>query len=107
MNINTSIEPKALAMSGTQAKKLELLEWLAALQDKSLIDELAQWKEARLSDSTNKAESEQDKTAVGYKADGTPITKSDLIDRAKASNEDIKAGRTKSIHQLRKEIKDW
>ena len=47
MNINTPIESKALVMSGTQAKKLELLEWLAALQDKSLIDELAQWKAAR------------------------------------------------------------
>ncbi|TRX59892.1 hypothetical protein FNH22_07505 [Fulvivirga sp. M361] len=34
-------------MSGTQAKKLELLEWLAALQDKSLIEELAQWKASR------------------------------------------------------------
>ncbi len=32
-------------MSGTQAKKLELLEWLASLQDKSLIEELIKWKE--------------------------------------------------------------
>ena len=32
-------------MSGTQAQKLELLEWLASLQDKSLIQELAKWKE--------------------------------------------------------------
>ena len=28
-----------------QAQKLQLIEWLAALQDKSLIKELMQWKE--------------------------------------------------------------
>lgn len=33
-------------MSDTQTQKLELLEWLASLQDKSLIGELVKWKEA-------------------------------------------------------------
>ncbi|MDH5381836.1 MAG: hypothetical protein OEW75_13340 [Cyclobacteriaceae bacterium] len=32
-------------MKTTQAKKLELLEWLASLQDSSVIDELVKWKE--------------------------------------------------------------
>ena len=32
-------------MSDTQAQKLELLEWMASLQDKSLIGELVKWKE--------------------------------------------------------------
>ena len=32
-------------MSDTQIKKLELLEWLASLQDKYLIGELVKWKE--------------------------------------------------------------
>lgn len=45
---------KGLIMSGTQAKKLALLEWLAALQDKSLIDELTEWKAAHQSSSSNK-----------------------------------------------------
>jgi predicted transcriptional regulator len=33
-------------MSNTQLKKLELLEWLAGLQDQKLIDELMNWKES-------------------------------------------------------------
>lgn len=32
-------------MSTTQALKLELMEWLATVHDKSLIKELAKWKE--------------------------------------------------------------
>ena len=47
MIINRYIKSKAFIMSGTQAQKLELLEWLASLQDKSVIEELIQWKEAR------------------------------------------------------------
>ncbi|UII28929.1 hypothetical protein LVD15_11010 [Fulvivirga maritima] len=32
-------------MSKTQIQKLELLEWMASLQDKSVIAELTKWKE--------------------------------------------------------------
>jgi predicted transcriptional regulator len=32
-------------MNSTQALKLELMEWLAGVHDKSVINELAQWKE--------------------------------------------------------------
>lgn len=32
-------------MGTTKTKKLELLEWLAAVQDKEIIDELTRWKE--------------------------------------------------------------
>lgn len=32
-------------MSTTQILKLELMEWLATVQDKSIIAELAKWKE--------------------------------------------------------------
>ncbi|CAD5253933.1 conserved hypothetical protein [Imperialibacter sp. EC-SDR9] len=32
-------------MSDTQIQKLELLEWMASLEDKSLIGELIKWKE--------------------------------------------------------------
>jgi len=34
-----------LEMSTTQIEKLELLEWMASLQDKQIIKELIQWKE--------------------------------------------------------------
>jgi uncharacterized protein with von Willebrand factor type A (vWA) domain len=37
---------KGLEMSNTQLQKLELLEWLANLQDQKLIDELMKWKES-------------------------------------------------------------
>ena len=33
-------------MGSMQVQKLELLEWLAALQDKAVIGELMKWKEA-------------------------------------------------------------
>ncbi len=33
-------------MSNAQLQKLELLEWLANLQDQKLIDELMKWKES-------------------------------------------------------------
>ncbi|WOK05302.1 MAG: hypothetical protein ACMVP2_05730 [Imperialibacter sp.] len=36
---------KLLFMSDTQIQKLELLEWMASLEDKSLIGELIKWKE--------------------------------------------------------------
>lgn len=36
-----------------------------------------------------------------------PVVQSKLMARAKASNEAIKAGRTKSIDQVRKEVKNW
>ena len=36
-----------------------------------------------------------------------PVVQSKLKARAKASNEAIKAGRTKSIDQVRKEVKNW
>ncbi|MEQ8580636.1 MAG: hypothetical protein RIC30_13760 [Marinoscillum sp.] len=36
---------KLFDMSTTQALKLELMEWLATVHDKSLIKELAKWKE--------------------------------------------------------------
>ena len=36
---------KLFFMSDAQIQKLELLEWLASLQDQSLIGELMKWKE--------------------------------------------------------------
>jgi hypothetical protein len=32
-------------MSDLQAQKLELLEWMASLQDRSMIEKLSHWKE--------------------------------------------------------------
>lgn len=46
-------------------------------------------------------------STVGYQPDGTPINKQDLINRAKASEEDIKEGRVKSLKVLKEEVKNW
>jgi hypothetical protein len=45
MQINRYFVGKLLFMSDTQIQKLELLEWMASLEDKSLIGELIKWKE--------------------------------------------------------------
>lgn len=34
-------------MSNTQLQKLELLEWLANIQDQNLINELSKWKDSQ------------------------------------------------------------
>ncbi len=45
--------------------------------------------------------------AIGYDTDGTTITQADLISRAEASNQAIKEGSTKSIDQVRENMKSW
>ena len=50
---------------------------------------------------------DQTSLPVGYNPDGTPITKEELIARAKRSERDIKEGRVKSLEQVREEMKNW
>lgn len=79
-----------------QAEKLYLIEQLARLQDISIIQRV---KEV--------LQSADEGNAVGYNPDGSIITKSDLISRAESSNQAIKEGRTKSIDQVRANMKSW
>jgi hypothetical protein len=44
---------------------------------------------------------------VGYKTNGQPITKEELIVRAERSEKDIREGRVKTGKQIREEMKDW
>lgn len=44
---------------------------------------------------------------VGYAADRKPITKKDLIARAKQANKDIAAGRVITQEDLEKEAENW
>lgn len=44
---------------------------------------------------------------VGYKPDGTAITKEALISRAERSERDIREGRVKTSKQVREEMKNW
>jgi hypothetical protein len=45
--------------------------------------------------------------AVGYNADGSKITESDLLKRAQVANQSIKEGKTKSIDEIKEEMKNW
>lgn len=45
MHNNCYFVEKLSVMSDLQIQKLELLEWMASLQDKSLIEKLVKWKE--------------------------------------------------------------
>ncbi|WP_296623074.1 hypothetical protein [Marivirga sp.] len=49
----------------------------------------------------------QENKVVGYNADDSGITESELIERAHLSNQSIKDGKTKSIDQIREEMKKW
>ncbi len=67
--------------------KLNLIEWLARLQDESVIKKLVELKEE----------------AEGQAFE--PLTKEGLIRRAEESNRDIEAGRVFPIEEVMKE--DW
>lgn len=48
-----------------------------------------------------------DQTAIGFKPDGSLISKEELIQRAERSEMDIREGRVKSSIKLREEMKNW
>jgi hypothetical protein len=79
-----------------QAEKLQLIEQLIGLQDINTIQKV---KEAL--NYTNL------KTPIGYNTDGSEISQPELVARAKASNQAIKEGRTKSISGIRESLKNW
>lgn len=70
-----------------EAVKLNLIEWLARLQDESVINKLMELKKEAESQALE------------------PLTKEDMIRRAEESNRDIEAGRVFSIEEVIKE--DW
>lgn len=78
------------------ATKLELMRLLLNTDSESVLRKVEEILTA----------TEKDEVA-GYAADGKPLTKEDLIKRALKSEEDIKAGRLKSIEQVVEEMKDW
>ena len=50
---------------------------------------------------------DQASSPAGYKPDGTPITKEELVARAERAEKDIIEGRVKTAKQVRKEMKNW
>ena len=77
-----------------KSEKLYLIEQLARLQDVKIIQQIKDLLSA------------QTDPIVGHKPTGEPITKSELIARAEASNKAIKEGRLTSIDDLEEESKD-
>ncbi|MCV9387732.1 hypothetical protein [Reichenbachiella ulvae] len=77
-----------------QSEKLRLIEQLTQLQDENLIKQI-------------KVLLNETKNIVGTTSEGKSINQSDLIQRAKASNKAIEAGKITSIDDLEKETKDW
>jgi len=69
-----------------QAEKLELITWLAQLQDIRLLEQLKEFR--------RQAESETPEVSL------KPMTVDELTARAEASNEDIDAGRIYSREQV-------
>ena len=74
-------------------KKVEIIEWVAALRDRSLLKKLEQLKKETIKEA--------------YQAKLKPMTKAQLKARAEESNKAIRAGRTTSIEDLQKESKSW
>jgi hypothetical protein len=74
-------------------KKVEIIEWVAALQDKSALKKLEQLKKQSIKEA--------------YEARLKPFTKAELKARAKQANKAIKAGKVTSIEDLEKESAKW
>jgi hypothetical protein len=73
-----------------QAEKLELITWLAQLQDINLLKQL---KELR-----------QNEERKAYEASLKPMTVDELVARAEASNRAIEAGEYQSIEEALAEL---
>ncbi len=72
-----------------QAEKLQLIEWLATLTDIKVIQEIKSLKK------------ETDKNLFNRYNDF------DLVNRAKASSEDIEAGKTTKLADFKTEVESW
>lgn len=81
-----------LVKMNVQAEKLELITWLAQIQDVNLLERLKEFR--------RKAEVE------AYEASLKPMTVEELIARSRASDEDIAAGRVHDLEDVMKELLD-
>lgn len=77
-------------------ERKRIIEQLAKTEDVDILQ--------KVKDLLNRSEISN---TVGYTADGSEISESELVRRAQIANQSIKEGRTKSINQVREEIKKW
>lgn len=78
-----------------KAEKSYLIEQLARLEDIEIIYQIKD------------ILSSQKEPIAGYKPGGGPITRSELVARARDSNKAIKEGRVISIEDMEKESENW
>ena len=75
-----------------QSEKLHLIEQLLRVQDADIIQ--------KMKDVLNDS-------AIGYDAEGHSIAQAELVSRAEDSNKAIAEGDTKTIDQIRANMKNW
>ncbi len=84
-----SLNYQILGIMDIQAEKLQLIEWLARLNDIKIIQEIKSLKK------------ETDKNLFKR------YTDQDLVNRAEASTQDIEAGRITKLSDFKTEIEIW
>jgi len=96
-------------------RKLDFINWFINLQNEELIFSIEKFKKQHLQENKAKTESssiekmiEQEKQQIdSHSMDLNPLSKTDLIRRARASEEDIKNGRFIDLEDLEKEMEKW
>ena len=78
----------------TESMKLSLLEWLAQVEDKSILTKLKKFRDEI---EVSQYEKELKKS----------LTEKEIISRAKKSEEDFRRGRVKSLDEAIKASKTW
>jgi hypothetical protein len=91
-NVIFTDKPSELIMN-IAVKKVELIEWLAGIQDKSLLDELENLKKKAVAES--------------YESRMKPMTSQHYKSLLDQSEEDYKNGRLTSQENLEKESENW
>jgi len=77
----------------TEGKKLELIQWLAALQDLKILRQI---------ESLKLKQEQEDLTTAG-----TPMTQKMLSERIKSARERINRGEYSTMEELEQEMQDW
>jgi len=91
-NVIFTDKPTELIMN-IAVKKVELIEWLAGIQDKSLLDELETLKKKTIAES--------------YESRMKPMSAQHYKSLLDQSEEDYKNGRVTSQEDLEKESENW
>lgn len=79
----------------TRGIKLDLIQWLANLQDVKILQQIASLKETQSNEGQN------------YVVPGDPMTKDELVIRIQAAQNRIQNGQFTTMEDLEKEMEEW